>query len=360
MSERISVLVVDDEVSARHIVAALLEPEGHELDFASSGQEALERLADRLPDVVLLDVGMPEMGGLEVCGRVKANPAWRYVPIILMTAFEGKEELARGLDAGAEDFLTKPVDGVELRARVRAMARIKRQYDELTRLMQLRLDLAHVVVHDMRSPLGVIIGYAELLASRASLGPDADEKVKLILAQAQVLNGFVSQMLVAAKVEEGKLVLNRSTTDVRDIVRATEEGHQGEAASRLVRLDVRLPPDPRPADVDVDLVTRVVDNLLSNALAASPPGGTVTVVVEHPKEIDPHSNTRIRVLDEGPGIPEDQRARIFEQYWAVTARAGVSQVSLGLTFCRMVAEAHGGRIFVEPNHPQGSVFTVEL
>ena len=362
MSERLSVLVVDDEESARETIAALLAREGHDIAFACSGREVFEHLQkDRLPDVVLLDVMMPEMEGFEVCRRVKANPAWRHVPIILVTALEGKEDLAQGLDAGADDFLTKPVNGVELRARVRAMARTKRQHDELLRLMRLREDLAHMVAHDMRSPLGVIIGYAEMLARGAYLGPAAATKVDRIRTQAVVLDRFLNEMLLAAKLEEGRLILNRSRADVHAIIRTTEENHRFEAASRGVRLDVRLPAKATVVSLDADLFARLVDNLLSNAIKFSPADSTVTIVVDEPVEPGSRRSLRIRVEDEGPGVPEEHRERIFEKFAILEARpAGVLQVGLGLAFCKLVAAAHGGRIFVEPNHPQGSVFTVEL
>jgi DNA-binding response OmpR family regulator len=124
------VLIVDDTPSMRDALGALLLPEGYHLAFAASGQEALDRLQELSPDVILLDVMMPGMDGFQVCERLKADERWRHIPTILVTSLDSQEDLVRGLDAGADEFLTKPVTGLELRARVRTMLRIKQQFDE--------------------------------------------------------------------------------------------------------------------------------------------------------------------------------------------------------------------------------------
>ena len=125
------VMIVDDEHITRHTLEALLQQEGYDLFFADSGQEALNQVGEIKPDVILLDVMMPNINGFEVCRRIKANEDWRHIPIILVTALASKKDLARGIDAGADDFLSKPVSSLELSARVRSMMRIKSQYDQL-------------------------------------------------------------------------------------------------------------------------------------------------------------------------------------------------------------------------------------
>jgi PAS domain S-box-containing protein len=138
MGEKSLVLIVDDEPSARDTLEAFLFQEGYDLAFAASGSEALACLDGLAPDVILLDVMMPGMDGLKVCQRLKTDKRWRHIPIILVTALDGKEDLALGLAAGADDFLSKPVNGLELRARVRSMLHIKKQHDELEMRVQER------------------------------------------------------------------------------------------------------------------------------------------------------------------------------------------------------------------------------
>ena len=121
------VLAVDDEPVALDMLEGFLLPDGYELMFASNGPEALTQIEKSPPDIVLLDVMMPEMNGFEVCQRLKGDKRWHHIPIILVTALSSTEDLVQGLDSGADDFLNKPVDSVELRARVRSLLRIKQQ-----------------------------------------------------------------------------------------------------------------------------------------------------------------------------------------------------------------------------------------
>src|SRR5512144_383903 len=158
-----TVLIIDDEHIARAGLEALLAGEGYRLEFATNGQEGLAMAAELVPDVILLDIMMPDMDGYEVCRRLRDTPKLRAIPIIIISALSDKESLVRGLDAGGDEFLSKPVTGLELRARVRSMLRIRRQHKELQYLLQMREQLANMVVHDMRTPLQVIMSYADLL-----------------------------------------------------------------------------------------------------------------------------------------------------------------------------------------------------
>src|SRR5262249_29049268 len=142
------VLIVDDDPLARDTLEAQLYLEGYELLFATNGIDALQRMKELTPDVILLDVMMPQMSGFEVCQYLKQRSEFRHIPIILVTALDGPDELVRGLGAGADEFITKPVNSQELRARVRSMLRIKAQYDDLERTLQLRELLSNMIVHD--------------------------------------------------------------------------------------------------------------------------------------------------------------------------------------------------------------------
>ncbi|QIZ69795.1 response regulator [Oxynema aestuarii] len=133
-----SILLVDDEASIFEVIEGLLYREGYQLSYVSSGREALDRIDEIEPDVILLDLMMPEMDGIETCQQIKANQRWCHIPIIMVTALSSKEDLARCLEAGADDFLAKPVNSLELRARVRSMLRIKLQYDALAATQRLR------------------------------------------------------------------------------------------------------------------------------------------------------------------------------------------------------------------------------
>ncbi|HEY9810408.1 MAG TPA: response regulator [Halomicronema sp.] len=135
---KLRILVIDDEESIFEVIEALLYREGYEFNYFSSGIEALTKIDDIQPDVILLDLMMPEMDGIETCQQIKSHERWCPIPIIMVTALSSKEDLARCLEAGADDFLSKPINSIELRARVRSMLRIKLQYDALAATQQIR------------------------------------------------------------------------------------------------------------------------------------------------------------------------------------------------------------------------------
>jgi signal transduction histidine kinase len=361
-----TILIVDDDPSARHMLQALLAREGYDLTLAASGPEALAHIDELAPDVILLDVMMPGMDGFQVCQRLKADKRWRHIPIILVTALASKEALIRGLDAGADEFLSKPVNDLVLRARVRSMLRIKKQYDGLEATLHLREDLARMTMHDMGGPLTSITLLTELLLKRSTIAPDTIapeyvEEIEEIHTLVQRLNSFLNDMLLVAKMEADKLMLNRSAVDVNQLVLEVERNHSVIAQARGIDLVTDLPEESHQVPLDANLFQRVLDNLIANALKFSPAESTVALRVEYPEAKTTPPPVRIQVLDEGPGIPRDHRDRIFDKFEIVTLkREGAPQFGLGLAFCKMVVEAHGGHIFVDANEPVGSVFTVEI
>jgi diguanylate cyclase len=136
LAEQTKILVIDDEPDNFDVIEALLHKDNYRVDYAASGQQGLDRLANIQPDVILLDVMMPNMDGIEVCRRIRQNTQWQNIPIVMVTALSGKEDLAKCMGAGANDFISKPVNGIELRARVRSMVQISQQYQSIQSLCQ--------------------------------------------------------------------------------------------------------------------------------------------------------------------------------------------------------------------------------
>ena len=349
------VLIVDDDPTARQTAEMLLLQQGYALHFAASGPEALARLPEIGPDVILLDVMMPGMDGFAVCRALKTAVTTQHIPVVLVTALDSKEDLARGLDAGADDFIHKPVNGLELRARVRSMLRIKQRHDDLQTLMQLRQDLADMIVHDIRNPLTTITMYCDLL--HHITGAEGREALQTITGQVNRLSSYLTDMLLMAKMEHGKLVLLQTAVNLNDLLQTAAAMYRPLAAQKSVTLALELPPEPLVASLDANLWQRVLDNLLSNALKFSPEDGRITL------RLRPWADGRfcLEVGDEGPGIPPEHWQTIFDKFQIVAAgRRDLKQVGLGLAFCRMVVEAHHGRIRVSANEPRGALFRVEM
>ena len=360
MSRRATICIVDDNAAARETSAELLSPEPYDVLLLSSGLALLAQLDQMIPDVILLDVMMPEVDGFEVCRRLKADAAWQHIPVILLTALDSRTDLVQGLKAGADEFLTKPVNGPELRARVHSMLRIKRQYDRLQAMLQLRQNLAHMVVHDMRTPLTVALLKVGLMLRHDALPTDVQASLRTVRDQVHALEALINEILLVAKMEQGQLLLNRAEVTINQLVLATAQNLQVVAESSDLILVLDLPSQSPVVWLDASLFSRVLDNLVANALKFSPGGSTVTVRLKSLDERGPR-HVCLQVLDEGPGVPEAQRQSIFNMYEIVELKeTGVPQTGLGLAFCKMVVDAHGGQIFVAPNHPTGSIFTLEV
>lgn len=382
MDQKSSILVVDDEPHGFDVIEAHLYREGYDLTYVSSGIEALKCLNNIKPDVILLDVMMPDLDGIEVCRKIKSNHQQKHIPIIMVTALNSKEDLARSFEAGADDFLTKPVSGIELRARVRSMLRIKQQYDALQATLNLREELSNMIVHDLRNPLTKIIAGSSLLLD-SNLDEEDIKDVQLILSAGRQLNLLINDLLILTKMESGKMLLNRIAVDLNKLATTALSEFAGVAASKDINLKSQLAEQVNPVYVDVNLLGRVFDNLLSNALKFSPRQSTITLQIDYlESRVDAeqhlesgsnhvsvintvtnsvqHKQAIIRLIDEGPGVREDLKKRIFDKYEVGNIMSEFSQLGLGLAFCKMVVEAHNGTIFVEANQPHGSIFTVVL
>ncbi|MEC4817126.1 MAG: response regulator [Scytonema sp. PMC 1069.18] len=356
MDSQPSILVIDDEPDNFDVVETLLDGKQYQLYYAPSGKQALARLTSFQPDVILLDVMMPDLDGMEVCRRIKADLQWQAVPIIMITALTAKEDLAQCLAAGADDFISKPVSGVELRARVHSMLRIKQQYDNLQALLQLREDMVYSLVHDLRNPLVNIFLSTEILRL-PNLTPEKQErKLNQIASAGHRLQSLIDSLLIMAKLESGKMVLNYTEVDLCELCKAALEDVEAIATQKRLTLVSELPEPGGIIKVDAAIFRRVLDNLLSNAIKFSPTNSQVTLRAEY-LEL---GGAKIQVADLGTGVPDKLRQTIFEKYEIGTVIQGVSQLGLGLAFCKMAIEAHNGTITVEDNHPQGSIFTIFL
>ena len=211
MSDRPSILVIDDEPNNFDVIQALLGNEGYLFHYASSGQRALDRLDRFLPDAILLDVMMPDLDGIEVCRRIKASSKWQSIPVIVVTALTDKAELERCLSTGAEDFISKPVNRLELVARVGSMLRMKRSHDSLQlAIAKLELaakannDLMAAIGDEVRTPINAILNVAQLLAT-TELTPEQHLHVRSTLAHGEMLLTVVNNILEFSKVDVGKL-----------------------------------------------------------------------------------------------------------------------------------------------------------
>ena len=200
-----SILVVDDEPNNFDVIEAILRDQDYEVNYASSGQESLESLEILEIDLILLDVMMPDIDGIEVCERIKAIPKYRPIPIIMVTALSAKEDLAQCLNAGADDFISKPVNALELRARVQSMLRIKQQHEELQdakeaaeAALRIKSDFLAMMSHEIRTPINGVLGMTQLLFT-TSLGSDQQKYLNGIQTSGELLLAVINDILDFSK-----------------------------------------------------------------------------------------------------------------------------------------------------------------
>lgn len=357
------ILVVDDNEANRVLLREILELDGHRVVLATDGSGALRSVAGEEPDLLLLDVNMPGMDGLEVCRRVRADPATASLPIILVTALADRSHRLDGIAAGANDYLTKPIDRADLLLRVRNALRLRKlhrelaaQYRKLKELEQMRDSLVHMLVHDLRTPLTGISVYLEMSKDRVTelaeprLIADFEEMSRAV----SQLTDMVSDVLDVSRFEADAMPLRRAAIDLR---RIAAEAIASLGVARHARVEFHPPEEPVVALADPDVIRRVIANLVGNAVKFTPRGGQARVHV-----VSASSGPEVRVEDAGPGIPAEFHARIFEKFGQAGGNGGppLRSSGLGLTFCKLAVEAHGGRIGVESEVGRGSTFRFTL
>ncbi len=354
------VLVIDDEPANRLLLTDLLTSRGHEVSEADTGQLGLELAQQSRPDAILLDVMMPGLDGLEICRRLKATPETAVIPVLLVTSLDNRDDRIKGMRAGANDFISKPFDATDLLLRVRnavftrrLFQRLERQYQQLEELESLRDDLVHLIIHDFRSPLAGVYTYLELLQMLATDRGDSQESSAIAHALETLvrLREMTDLVLDVSRLEAGKMPVHRAPVELPILVTEALQLLGPDAIGRRVRVE-GVPP---ALECDAGLVRRILTNLIGNALKFSAPDTEVRVVLA-----DDGSDAVVRVVDAGPGIAPEDRDRIFERFGQARGGARSRGSGLGLAFCKMAVEAHGGRIGFESEVGRGSTFWFTL
>jgi two-component system sensor histidine kinase/response regulator len=371
---RTRLLIVDDDPRNLDALVVVLKPLGCDFVRASSGDEALARLTESGPyDLVLLDLTMPGRDGIAVLKELRATPATADLPVVVVTAHNDRDSRLRVLEAGADDFLEKPLDGPVLWARVKNLLEMKHSRDAIAasrdelraandalkerhelvlRLQREQEEMAQFIVHDLKNPLGAITMCLDLLKEVKLGDPMLDEAVNDGATSAQRLNAMVGDLLTVAKMRTTGPTLDLQPVQVEDLLASVLRNFERAARAKRVKVQLdtaasgSLRADPR-------ILTRVLENVLENALRHTPRDGVV--------ELAAHRGTDLvlRVSNTGPTVPESERHRIFEKF-AQSAAGSRGRLGLGLYFCKHAVEAHGGRIEVVESRSYPTAFEIHL
>lgn len=367
---RADILVVDDTPANLRLLERLLSKAGFQIRPVADGASALAAASACAPDLILLDVDMPEMNGYEVCRALKADPALAAIPVLFLSALGQTEDKLAAFEAGGVDYITKPFHVEELRARIATHLELRHLREELEwrnaeldernrrlgELENLRHDLVHMVAHDMRSPLMGVSGYLELLElDQESLSEEHRDFVARALESARALVRQVDAMLDADRLESSRMQLQVEEHDLDELIERAVATF-GPIGARRIRRRPRADRDAR-IRCDPELVLRVAANLMSNALVYSEESEPVEVEAIPGRE----DHWRVEVRDRGPGVPEELRDRLFEKYVGKgPARGRARSMGLGLAFCKLAVEAHCGAIGFDSAPETGTTFWFEL
>lgn len=368
------ILVADDVPANVELLFDQLHTLGFRTIAAVDGPTAIQACIEQHPDLCILDVAMPagDLGvnhrstGFEVCRRIKRDPRTARIPVIFVTALNDTTDRVKGIEAGGDDFLTKPHNRLVLGARVRSLLKLKaatdaleESYRKLRELEKLRDDLMKMIVHDLKTPLTSVLATLEMVGDGDFGAISLDQRRALADAEtkSEELLALIGDLLEVAKVEETGVVLDTEPIApgafIAEVlhewhVRFTQEG---------ASVTTVIAEDAVTFDADKALLKRVFSNILQNALTHT--GGAISLQISVRGEAD---GVLFGIQDNGPGIPEEFHDLIFQKFGRVkTAHVPrVRSSGLGLAFCKLVVEAHGGRIWVRSAPGDGSTFYVQL
>jgi signal transduction histidine kinase len=380
------VLIVDDSYTFREELGERLRAEGFGVRLAESARRGFEWLARWQPDLVLLDLVMPELSGDEACRRIKSSPALQHLPVVMITAREDHQTLLKCFDAGADDFITKSSDFEVIRARAAAQVRRKRIEDQnrlisdellkksaaeeqAARMRELyeraqaavhaRDEFLSIASHELKTPLSSLKLHVQTLKRVADRNPSAiptaELRPKLENAERQIhrLTRLIEDLLDVSRIRNQKFSYRFESTDLVQLAREVATHFEAEAARAGCTLSVSAPASA-PGFWDRGRLEQVLSNLISNAIKYGP-GRPVEIAVEAGE-----SEARLTVHDHGIGVAEKDRERIFNRFERAVSAEHFGGMGLGLYISREIVEAHGGRIEIRSRPGQGARFDVVL
>jgi signal transduction histidine kinase len=353
--------IVEDEPMNQLLLRRIFEPE-YRITIADSGHEALALLREQSFDVLLLDVMMPDMSGLEVLKTIRKQHQHVDLPVILVSALHDSDDIVRGFQLGANDYLAKPLNVEVARARVAMQIKLKQLADdkkqtiqEMEKLQAMKETFFRTVSHDLKGPISNIRMAQYILSDMFAHDPD----VKLILDNIDLsltgMQDMIQMFLDAAMLQSGALELHLDSVDVGDIIQRVTNQYALTARSKHIQLHQF--PCEQMALADERLLLQILGNLIGNGIKFSQPNSVMMVWAEGDANW-----VRVNVADQGPGIPFEERKHLFKMFSKVSVRPSGSESStgLGLWIVKTLVELQGGKVGVDCPADGGSIFWFEL
>ncbi len=369
------VLIVDDNPKIMAVAKVHLKKEGLEILCVEDGKSALESARQEKPDLILLDLDMPGISGFEVCQILKNDNELYMIPVIFLTATDDNASRVTGLDLGAVDYVTKPFDSFELRARVRAALRTKQLQDQLAtlnheleerveqrtekikQLLQQKDVFVYQLSHDLKTPLTPLVALLPMVADRTD-DTESKRMLDLIMDNVDYMKNLTERTLQLAQLNSPEISLKLESVDLVNEIGNTIESLSSVFKENGIKV-VNNTTTPLDVEADRMFIKELIHNLVSNTIKYTNRDGVVTFD-SFPKD----DNVEISIKDTGIGMTIEQQKRIFEEFYkADDSRNDHSSTGLGLTICQRIVEKHGGSIRAEsPGSGQGTTvhFTLPI
>ena len=357
------ILIVDDVVSNVLLLKILLSNEKFQVCTANNGTTCIEMARKEHPDLILLDVMMPDMNGFDTATVLKKEEGTKDIPIIFLTALNTPQDLVHGFQVGASDFLTKPFNKEELVMRVTqqislvaAKRIIEKQNQELRATLTNRDKMYSVIAHDLRSPMASIRMVLNLVVASASpetVGPELYTLLDQANRESEEVHDLLDNLLKWTKSQTGRLTVVKQDLDLNDIIPGVVEIFDAIAYTKRIKLDLKKTDAPLVVNADNDMLKTVVRNFLSNAIKFSPEDSSIEIIMAPEGDM-----AKVSVRDHGVGIAADRIDNIFHKGETTYGTGGEEGSGLGLQLCQDFARKNGGDCTVESVEGEGSTFSV--
>lgn len=356
------ILIVDDVVSNVLLLKILLTNEKFQVCTANNGKMCIEMAKKEHPDLILLDVMMPDINGFDTAVVLKKDEETKDIPIIFLTALNTPQDLVHGFQVGANDFLTKPFNKEELVMRVTqqislvaAKRIIEKQNAELKATLSNRDKMYSVIAHDLRSPMASIRMVLNLVVQSASaetVGPELYMLLDQANRESEEVHDLLDNLLKWTKSQTGRLNVVLQDLDLNDIVPGVVEIFDVIAQTKHITLELKKTDAPLKVTADNDMLKTVLRNFMSNAVKFSPENSTIQIIMANEGDF-----ARISVKDQGVGIAADRLGSIFHKGETTYGTGGEEGSGLGLQLCQDFARKNGGDCYVESVEGEGSTFS---
>lgn len=352
------ILCVDDLPDNLKLLQADLEDEGYEVVTAADGSEALAVLEKMKVSAVILDWMMPGLSGIETLKRIRQKTSGAELPVIMATALNEVENVVEALAAGANDYVSKPIEMEILLARLGAHLRVQELTAERDALARLKDDFLAIVSHDLKNPIGAILGFTKLLPQIAgdALNEQALDMIARIQRNGETMLRMVQDYLDLEALQGGSIMIKLEILDLQKIAEQAIAAHKPTAEKKQIGLEL-VSSEVLLVQADSDRLRQVVDNLVTNAIKFSDAGTKVTVQVAAS-----NGEVELSVRDQGPGLSDSDRARLFSKFGRLSAHptAGEKSSGVGLYAARLLIENMSGKISARNNPDRGATFWFRL